>query len=178
MPTTRTRSPLAAAAALALAASLLLGACGDGGGDDDAAADPTEQVDPGAPAGDDLDDLVDDLDSTAPEVCRERFPLELEPASLDELTHVPDGWPEAPEGSTLCSAQATIDGSTETAAYVTDLEPAEVIAHYRDLLGDEFQPSEGEGSLGGPALTGTVGTTGWQVETRSDGTFQLGFGEA
>ncbi|HEX2578253.1 MAG TPA: hypothetical protein VHK88_18045, partial [Aquihabitans sp.] len=97
---------------------------------------------------------------------------------LDDATMTPEGWADAPDGSTLCGVSSTLDDSVQVIDYVTDLSGDDVLAHYEDALGDGFEVERTDGSLGQPALAGTDPTgASFEIEP-GEATFTITFAVA
>ncbi|MGY1796750.1 hypothetical protein ACI796_22520 [Geodermatophilus sp. SYSU D00525] len=158
----RTRPTVRRALAGALLGSaLLLSACGGEDLDDLAAA--AEDV---AAAGD------GGAATDVPEECLAAFPLTVAGgADIVDVESVPAGFPEPPDGSTLCETGGTADGSQEYANYASDLAAEDVLAHYASAAPAAERTETG---LGEPAVSGTSGDVFWQVEP-VDGGFRLVF---
>ncbi|OUZ11703.1 hypothetical protein BHE97_04135 [Aeromicrobium sp. PE09-221] len=120
-----------------------------------------------------VEDTADGVE--VPAECREAYAYAAAGGSLDDIEALPDGWPAAPGGSTLC---VTADGgSVETASYVTAAPIEEVLAYYeRELAGDyEVVRVDGaENGTGYDSLDGSGEAIGFQIR-ESDGGFVIAF---
>lgn len=101
--------------------------------------------------------LPEERAAGVPEECFEVYPWATGPADISTLELLPEGWPEAPEGSTLCTVNT--GGGTETAAFVTELPPEDVLAHYEQGLASHAptRVSGEDNGTGYASLDGVIG---------------------
>jgi hypothetical protein len=96
---------------------------------------------------------------------------------IENVDHMPAGWPAPPEGSTLCS---TLSGaSIETAVYASTRGLEEIFAYYEDALPagyNAMKTSGDDNGTGYAALDGNGGGTVFQVR-ENDGGFTLAFAD-
>ena len=123
-------------------------------GSPQAASDPAVS---GPAAEDGAMPLPEERAAGVPEECFEVYPWATGPAEIDTLELLPDGWPEAPDGSTLCTVNT--GGGTETAAFVTEQPPEEVLAHYEQGLASyaPVRVSGEDNGTGYASLDGVIG---------------------
>lgn len=163
-PRTTPRRRALAVAALAVLA-FVPAACSDDDDDDTGADADLPLVGDESPS---VEDLAGDLPPGVPEECA-AFLFVMEPPDPDEVT-VPDGWPDPPSGSTLCTVSSTLDGTMQ-AEYAVDSDGDAVLAHYEAELGAEWNLAR-EAGVGEEILTGYQDTLGFQVQP-TDGGFRL-----
>jgi hypothetical protein len=165
-PRRQTRARTALAVSL-LALAALAAACGDDT-DEDAGADPIVASDD--PGGDTSEVPGGERALGVPEEC-DAFMFAVVPPDASEIELAPTGFPDPPDGSTLCVTSETMDGSTETADFAYDGDVTEVYAHYESMLGEEWNLERLDG-VGGEILSG--GTDDVGLEVRSvEGGFRL-----
>lgn len=151
------RAALAAAVALL---ALVPAACGD---DDD-----TESSSPSTPLDVDGAPVEAPVGEGVPEECGVYIGI-LSPADPAELSALPDGWPDTPGGSTLCSVDE--QGGTVTVRYATSSTSDDVLAHYEKELGSAYE-LEHEAGTGDGLLVGYDDAIGFQVQPQ-DGGFRI-----
>lgn len=123
-------------------------------GEPQSGADPTVS----GPADEDTAmPLPEERAEGVPEECFAVYPWATGPADINSLELLPDGWPEAPDGSTLCTVNT--GGGTETAAFVTELPAEEVLAHYEQALAmhSPTRVSGEDNGTGYASLDGVIG---------------------
>ncbi len=99
--------------------------------------------------------------------CFDAFPEAMGTPDLDNLTMVPEEWPEPPVEATLCQAFQESDGTRETIGYLTQGQPAaDAIDGYETALA-------GFATRSGDVLTGTSGDTAFTISALSDDTFSI-----
>ncbi|MGJ0203884.1 hypothetical protein NHL51_06950 [Leucobacter sp. gxy201] len=110
-----------------------------------------------------------------PEECGEIYPWATGPASLDDLELVPEGWPAAPEGATICTTQS--GGAVETASYVTEVPSDEVFSHFEEALA-QYAPVRISGDENGTSYasldSSDGGAFGFQIR-EAEGGFVIAF---
>lgn len=119
--------------------------------------------------------LPDERAPGVPDECFEHYPWATGPASFDALELTPDGWPEPPQGSTLCTTNS--GGAAETAIYVTTQPADEVLAHYEAALGayEHTRITGAENGTGYDSLDGSDGGAfNFQIR-EAEGGFQITF---
>ncbi|GAB2551328.1 hypothetical protein [Leucobacter ruminantium] len=149
----------------ALLGVLVLAGCSAGGNAEVAAPEETGASAP----------LPEETAPGVPEECAEVYPWATGPASLDDLALVPDGWPEAPEGATICTTQS--GGAVETASYVTESPSEEVFAHFEGALA-QYAPVRISGEENGTGYasldSSDGGAFGFQIR-EAEGGFVIAF---
>ncbi|HEY0888895.1 MAG TPA: hypothetical protein VGE38_04720 [Nocardioides sp.] len=160
------RPPFRRTAALAglLLTALPLAACGD----DTPSVDASDSS-----AGQEPDVALDQVGSGVPEACTDAFPVAIGAPDLGSLTLLPDDWPAAPTGATLCQTSSTLDGSIETVDYATEATADEVLAAYEAALAPSHEVARDDQGLG-EVLTGTAGPVVFELSTR-DGAYTIAF---
>lgn len=150
--------------AIAAAACLLaLSACSSSD-EDDKAVDRDDAV---------TEDVAEGTD--APTECLEAYIGAAGGADLDDVESMPDDWPQAPEGSTLCVTAE--GGSVETASYASTTPVEEILAYYEQQLAaayEVYRVSGEENGTGYDSLDGSGEAVAFQVR-ESDGGFVIAF---
>lgn len=142
----------AVAAAMLIAALAFSGCATDLG-------DAADGLSGGVPVGgldaadaDDVERLGD-----VPAECIDAFPYLLGPADFADMD-APAGWPDAPDGTTLCM---TSSGDIGAAYFVSDLPFDEIAAHYEAALTGEYETSRASGEENG---TGYASVDGFALD--------------
>lgn len=138
---------------------------------------PGPDAEPGGAEPDDLDPLDPGPGAAGriSQTCLDLFPQSA--AGVGTLDLEPAGWPDPPADSTLCYSAETIDGSSETASYVTSAGPDEVFAHYEAALGARYDVVRSDGlenGTGFETLDGAGAGIGFQIRA-SEGGFTIVF---
>ena len=144
--------------AVLVAGALALTGCGSDSDEPDSAAPDQEET----------------VSTDVPEVCKEVFPTAFAEPDIADIAMLPPGWPEPPEGSTLCQTAETIGGSRENADYATTLSADEVLQEYEESLDPAFGATREEGPIGGEVLVGAVSDIDFQI-TPGTGKFTIAF---
>lgn len=144
--------------AVLVAGALALTGCGSDSDDPEVAAPDQEET----------------VSTNVPEVCKDVFPVAFAEPDIADVGMLPPGWPEPPEGSTLCQTAETIGGSRENADYATTLSAEEVLKAYEESLDPAYAASREAGPIGGEVLVGTVGDIDFQI-TPGTGKFTIAF---
>ena len=125
------------------------------------AAQPDATV---APTDTATDTTGGDASDAAPEECATAFPQAFTAPDLAEVEALPAGWPDPPEGSTLCLTSSGLgEAAIESISYATEAAEAAVLAHYEQELA-AYAVERTPSPTGGEMLTGDGAGIGFQVQ--------------
>lgn len=161
-------------AALGIAVLLPLGLASCGGSDEPAAGESVSES--GSESGD-AAGTVEEGASTAPEECRDAFPMAMVMPDLADVAMIPADFPEPPVDATLCQTSSTLEGNMESADYATDASAEEVLAAYETALAP-YGAARSEDGMGRPMIAGEADGGVFIQVTPKDGGFSLVFAKA